>query len=76
MLQPRLRQTLLSLELGDAGGLFDNGAPVVRLAAENLADAALLDDGVRFGTETGPHEDILYVAQAAELSVQQIFALA
>ena len=45
--QARLRQPLAGLELGDAGGLFDDGAAVGRLAAQNLPDAPLLDDGVR-----------------------------
>ena len=70
------RQTLARFELGDAGGLFDDGAAVGGLAAENLTDAALLDDGVGFRAETGAHEDVLNVAQAAELAVEQILALA
>src|SRR5207253_11276119 len=46
LLQPRLRQTLAGFELGYARGLFDDGAPVMGLAAEDLPDATLLDDGV------------------------------
>ena len=42
------RQPLPGFELGDAGGLFDHGAAVLRAIAEDLADAALLDDGVAF----------------------------
>ena len=64
------------LNFGDAGGLFDDGAAVGRLAAEDLADASLLDDGVGLGPEAGAHEDVLNVAQAAELAVEQIFAFA
>ena len=74
--QTRFRQPLAGLELGDAGGLFDDGATVGRLAAENLSDAALLDDRVGLGPEPGAHEDVLNVAQPAKLSVQQILALA
>ena len=36
----------LGFEFRDPGGFFDDGAPVGRLRAENLADAALLDDRV------------------------------
>src|SRR5262249_48640721 len=61
---------------GDPGSLFDDGAAIVRLAAENLADASLLDNSVGFRSQAGAHEDVLNVAQAAELAVQQIFALA
>ena len=48
----------------------------VGLAAQDLPDAALLDDGVGLGPEAGAHEDVLNVAQAAELAVQQILAFA
>ena len=58
------------------GGLFDDGAAVGGLAAEDLPDAPLLDDGVGLGAEARAHEDVLNVAQAAELAVQQIFAFA
>ena len=46
LLQPSLRQPLAGFELGYACRLFDDGAPVVGLAAEDLPDATLLDDGV------------------------------
>ena len=55
-------EALLGLEAGDAGGLFDDGAAVVRLGAEELADALLLDDGVALRPEAGAHEDVLNVA--------------
>jgi len=48
----------------------------VGLAAEELADALLADDGVGLGAEAGAHEDVLNVAEAAELAVEQIFAFA
>src|SRR5208337_5279747 len=63
-------------ELGDAGGFLDDGAPVRRLAAQDLADASLLDDCVRLGPQAGAHEDVLDVAQPAQLSVQEVLALA
>ena len=74
--QAQLGEALLGLEAGDAGGLFDDGAAIVRLGAEELADALLLDDGVALRPEAGAHEDVLNVAQAAELAVEQIFAVA
>ncbi len=73
MLQAQLGKSLLSLEPRDARSFFDNRAPIVRLARENLADASLLDDCVRLRAKAGAHENVLYVAQTAELAVQQIF---
>ena len=69
-------EALLGLELGDAGGFFENRAAVGGTAAEDLADASLLDERVGLGPEAGAHEQFLNVAQAAELAVQQIFAVA
>ena len=69
-------QALAVLELGDAGGLFDHGAAVLRLGAEDLADAPLLDDGVAFRAEARAHEDVLDVAQAGGVAVDQVFAFA
>ncbi len=74
--QARLGQPLAGLELRDASGFFDDGAAVGRLAAQNLPDAPLLDDGVRLRSQAGAHEDVLDIAQAAELAVQQVLALA
>ena len=68
------RQPLLRFELGDAGGFLDHGAPVLRLVAQDLADAALFDDGVAFGTQAGAHEQVLDVAQPGRLAVDQVFA--
>ena len=42
----RFRQAPLGLVHRDAGGFFDDGAAVHRLRVQDLADAALLDDGV------------------------------
>ncbi len=69
-------EALLGLEAGDAGGLFDDGAAVERLGAEKLADALLADDGVGLAAEAGAHEDVLNVAEAADLAVEQVFAVA
>ena len=64
LFEASFRETLLSLELGDAGGLFDDGAAVVWLGGKDLADASLLDDGIGLGAEARAHEDLLDIAQA------------
>ena len=74
--QTRFRQPLLGFELGDAGGFFDDGPAIGGTAAQNLPDASLLDQGIRFRPQAGAHEQFLDIAQAAQLSVQQIFAFA
>src|SRR4029077_7017842 len=74
--ETRFSQPLLGLELGNAGGLFDNGPAMGWTAAEDLPDASLLDQGIGFWPQPGPHEEFLNVAQAAQFSVQQIFAFA
>ena len=42
----RFGEPLLCLETRDAGGFFDDRAAVLRLGAEDLPDASLLDDRV------------------------------
>ena len=74
--ETRFGETLFRLEFGDSGRLFDDGAAVRRTAAQNLTDASLLDERVRLRAEARAHEHFLDVAQAAELSVQQVFAVA
>ena len=56
-------QPLFGLEFRDAGGFFDDGAALHRLGGQNLADAALLDDGVGIRTQADAHEHFLNVAQ-------------
>ena len=74
MFEAQLCQPLLGLELRDASGLFDDCAPIVGLAREDLSDASLLDNRVRLRTQTGAHKDVLYIAQPAQLPVKQVFA--
>ena len=69
-------EAFFGFEASDAGGFFDDGATIMWLGAEKLADALLADDGVALGTEAGAHEDVLDVAQAAELAVEEVFAFA
>src|SRR6185437_6076323 len=74
-LKAQLCKPLLCLEARNAGGLFNDGAAIERLGAQQLADALLPDDRVGFAAEAGAHENVLDVAQAADLSIQQILAL-
>ena len=76
LLQPQFGQTLLRFEARNSGSLFDNRAPVMRLRAQQLPDALLADDRVGLRPQTGAHEDVLNIAQPAQLPVQQIFAVA
>jgi len=39
----------------------------MRFAAQDLADAPLLDDGIGLRSQAGAHKDVLYVAQAQSL---------
>ena len=74
--QPELRQPLLGLEPRNPRGLFEDRAPIERLRAEQLADALLPDDRVGLATKARAHEDVLNIAQPADLAVQQILAVA
>src|SRR3984957_5602399 len=76
LFEAKLRQPLTGFESGDPGCFLDNRAPVVRLGTKELPDALLFDDGVGLRTKAGAHEDVLNVAQAAKLAVEQIFAFA
>ncbi len=64
------------LELGDAGGLLDQLPAIGRLRAEDLADLALLDDGVALHADADVHQDVLHVAEADRVAVDQVLALA
>ncbi len=48
----------------------------MRLGGEKLADALLPDDGVGLTAESGSHEDVLNIAEAADLAVEEIFTIA
>ena len=69
-------ETAFGFEAGDAGSFFDDGAAVSGAGGEDLADAALLDDGVGFRSEAGAHEDVLDVAETGLLAVDEIFTVA
>src|SRR5262249_21192153 len=59
-------------ELCDAGGFFDESAAIRGLGAEQLTDAALFDNGVAVGSETGTEKDLLNVAQPARPPIDEI----
>ena len=69
-------ETLFGLEAGDSGGLFEDAASIEGLGAEELADALLTDDCVRFAAEAGAHEDVLNVAETADLAVEEVLGVA
>ena len=74
--ETRLRETLPRLELRNPSRFFNDGAAVRRTAAQNLTDASLLDERVRLRPQTRSHEQFLDVAQPAQFSIQQVFAIA
>ena len=75
-LELQLRGAAAALVLRDAGRFLDQLPPIGRPRAENLADLALLDDRVGLDAEPGVHQQVLHVAQPADLAVDQVFALA
>src|SRR6185295_3685740 len=75
-LELQFRGAAARLVLRDAGGLLDQLAAVGRPRAEDHPDLALLDDRVVLGAETGVHQQVVDVAQAAGVSVDQVLALA
>ena len=64
------------LVLGDAGGLFQVHAQIVRRGLDDLRDHALLDDRVGTRTQTGAQEQIGDVAAATFGAVQPVLRLA
>src|SRR5208282_2358635 len=73
--EPRFGEPLLRLKFCNPRRFFNNGATVRRTAAQNLADAPLLDERVRLRPQAGAHKQFLNVAQPAELSIEQVFAI-
>ena len=64
------------LVLGDAGGFFDQQAPLFGLGVDDLADLSLLDDRVAFGADAGIHEKLLNVFEPRWHAIDEIFAFA
>src|SRR5205085_2674160 len=70
------RRALSDAEFRYPCGLLDERAAIHRLGRENLSDATLLDDCVVRAGEARAGKQILYVAQTADATVQEILALA
>ena len=64
------------LVLGDARRLFDQLAAIGGARRQNQADLALLDDRVGLRTQACIHQQLVDVAEPANLTVDQVFALA
>ncbi len=64
------------LVLGHAGGFFDQLTAIGRPRAEDEADLSLLDDRVSLRAKPGVHEELVHVAQPADLAVDQVLAFA
>ena len=71
-----LRLLLAVAVARDAGRFLKDLAALVALAGNDLGDATLPDDRVPVAAETGVHEQLVDIAQAAGLAVDIIFALA
>ena len=72
----QLGELAAGLEARHAGSLLDESPAVQRAGRQELSDAALLDDGVMVRAETGTQEQVLHVAQADALAVEDVLARA
>ncbi len=72
----QLRGAPARFVLGDPRGLFDELPPVGRARAEDQPDLSLLDDRVGLGAKARIHQQLVHVAKPADLTVDQVFALA
>jgi hypothetical protein len=64
-----------ALVLRHPGRFFDQLPAVGWTGAQNLTDLALLDYGVGLHAEPGIHQEILHVAQTADLAIDQVLTL-
>ncbi len=71
----QLRGAPPGLVLRDAGRFLNQLTAIGRPRAEDQADLALLDDGVRLRAEAGVHQQFVHVPQPADLAVDQVLAL-
>ncbi|OQB34958.1 MAG: hypothetical protein BWY09_02494 [Candidatus Hydrogenedentes bacterium ADurb.Bin179] len=67
---------LVHLELGDAAGLLEDFAAVLRAGAEDLVDPPLLHEGIGGGPDAGVHEEALDILEPAGGFIEEILALA
>ena len=73
--EPGFSGSLANAKLRDTRRLFNDRAAVHRLRGKNLSDPALFDNRVVTTSQTGSGKEILNIAQAANLVVEQVFAL-
>ena len=66
----------VGLELRDAGGLLENGAPILGLGRENRVDLPLRHDRVGTRPDAGAHQEVLDILQAAGLLIEKVLARA
>src|SRR5690606_17379578 len=76
VLDPVLGLAAALLVLGDAGGLLQVHAQVLRARLDDLADHALLDDRVAARPQAGAQEQVGDVAPAALAAVEVVAGLA
>ena len=72
----QFRRAAAGFVLRDTGRFLDELTAVGRTRAEDEADLPLLDDGVGLRTEAGVHQQVVDVAQAARMTVDEVLALA
>ena len=70
-----LRFLAARLVLADAGGLFEQRAPILGLRRHDARDLALLDDRVAARADAGVAEEVEHVAQAAGRLVDQVLGV-
>ena len=75
-LQFQLGRASAGFVLRDPGRLFEQLAPIRGSGTEDLADLPLLDHRVGLDPDSRIHHQILNIAQAADLTVDEIFTLA
>ena len=78
LVQPRqlaLGPLLAATVLGDAGGLLDVPAPVLRAGLQDLLELPLADDRVQRATDAGLAQQLLDVEEAHDLAADPVLAL-
>ena len=75
-LELELGRAAARLVLRDARRFFDQRAPLGRPRRQDLPDLALLDDRVGLDAQPRVHQQVVDVAQPADLAVDQVLALA
>lgn len=68
------RLLLAAAMLEDAGGLFDETAPVLRARLQHGVEASLAHDDVHFATQPRIAEQLLHIQEAAGLPVDRVLA--